>query len=160
MQEMVQMLHSKIVHHFLLVIQTLMKFLLMKQIIFTLQFLCTIWMNIDTSGSLWQLKRDKFQPDDANLNINNSQLFKCNAALVGKTSDVDDENIFVKNTKIVVPLIYLGNFWRSLGSHSSITFFFIYIHIITFTRLNVNNLQSPGNLNSYITWKNSKWIKI
>ena len=75
-----------------------MKFLLMKQIIFTLQFLCTIWMNIDTAGSLWQLKRDKFQPDDDNLNINNSQLFQCNAALVGKTSDVDDENIFLEIT--------------------------------------------------------------
>ena len=75
-----------------------MKFLFMKQIIFTLQFLCTIWMNIDTSGSLWQLKRDKFQPDDDNLNINNSQLFQCNVALVGKTSDVDDENIFLEIT--------------------------------------------------------------
>ena len=26
-------------------------------------------------------------------------------------------------------------------------YIYIYIHIITFTRLNVSNLQSPGNLN-------------
>ena len=32
--------------------------------------------------------------------------------------------------------------------------FFIYIHIVTFTRLNVNDLQSPGNLKRYITWEN------
>ena len=29
----------------------------------------------------------------------------------------------------------------------TISFLSIYIHIITFTRLNVNNLQPPGNLN-------------
>ena len=30
----------------------------------------------------------------------------------------------------------------------------LFIHIITFTRLNVNNLQSPGNLNWYIIREN------
>ena len=30
----------------------------------------------------------------------------------------------------------------------------IYIHIVTFTRLNVKHLQSVGNLNWYITWQN------
>ena len=41
--------------------------------------------------------------------------FEYKAALVGKTTDtVANTNISVKNTKIVVPLKYLSNFWRSL----------------------------------------------
>ena len=45
----------------------------------------------------------------------NSQSFKYEAALVGKTADaVDNRNSSVKQTKIVVPLKYLSNFWRSL----------------------------------------------
>ena len=45
----------------------------------------------------------------------NSQSFKYEAALVGKTADaVDNRNSSVKHTKIVVPLKYLSNFWRSL----------------------------------------------
>ena len=43
---MIQMLRLKIVHHFLHVQQKLMMYLLTKQIIFTLQCLCTIWLNI------------------------------------------------------------------------------------------------------------------
>ena len=38
--------------------------------------------------------------------------------------------------------------------------FFFFFFIVTFTlHLNVKNLQSPGNLNWYITWENKKWIK-
>ena len=44
----------------------------------------------------------------------NSQSFKYKAVLVGKTTDYVNPNSFVKNTKIVVPLKYLSNFWRSL----------------------------------------------
>ena len=45
----------------------------------------------------------------------NSQSFKYKAALVGKTEDVANEKSFVKkHKKIVVPLKYLSNFWRSL----------------------------------------------
>ena len=44
----------------------------------------------------------------------NSQSFKYKAAPVGKTADVNNGNGFVKNTKIVVPLKYLSNFWRLL----------------------------------------------
>ena len=47
------------------------------------------------------------------MSINNSQSFKYKA-LAGKTEDVADGNSFVTNTKIVVPLNYLSNFWRSL----------------------------------------------
>ena len=57
--------------------QNLITFLLMKQIIFTLQFLCTIRLNIviiiQTSGSLWQFKRAESPADDAELSVDNSQ---------------------------------------------------------------------------------------
>ena len=66
----------------------------------------------DTSGSLWQFRKDEVPDNNANLNVINSQSFKYKAALVGKTGDVADGNSFVKNTKIVVPLKYLSNFWR------------------------------------------------
>ena len=48
------------------------------------------------------------------MSIDNSELFKYKAALVGKTEEAADGNSFVKNTKIAVPLKYLSNFWRSL----------------------------------------------
>ena len=49
------------------------------------------------------------------MSINNSQSFKYKAALVGKTVDaVGGTNSSVKDAKIVVPLKYLSNFWRSL----------------------------------------------
>ena len=73
----------------------------------------------DSSGSLWQFKRDEPTVNNANLNVNNkdifnSESFKYEAVLVGKTSDYANPNSFVKNTKIVVLLKYLRNFWRSL----------------------------------------------
>ena len=69
----------------------------------------------DTSGSLWQFKRDKFSANNAGLIVDNSQSFKYKAALLEKTADaVADTNSSVKDAKIVVPLKYLSNFWRSL----------------------------------------------
>ena len=68
----------------------------------------------DTSGCLWQFKRDEVPNNDADLSIDNSKSFKYKAALVGKTADAAGGNTFVKNTKIVVPLKYLSRFWRSL----------------------------------------------
>ena len=68
----------------------------------------------DTSGSLWQFKRDEVPNNDAGLSIDNSKSFKYKAAIVGKTADAAGGNTFVKNTKIVVPLKYLSRFWRSL----------------------------------------------
>ena len=42
-------------------------------------------------------------------------MFKYKAALVEKTANaVNNTNSSEKNTKIVVPLKYLSNFWRSL----------------------------------------------
>ena len=72
----------------------------------------------DTSGSLWQFKRDEVPAGNNNLSINNSQSFKYKAALSGKTADaVNNMNSSVKEAKIVVPLKYLSNFWRSLEYH-------------------------------------------
>ena len=69
----------------------------------------------DTSGSLWQFKRDEVPANNADLTIDNSQSFKYKAALLGKTADaVNNTNSSVKEAKIVVPLKYLSNFWRSL----------------------------------------------
>ena len=68
----------------------------------------------DTSGSLWQFKRDEVPANNADLTIDNSQSFKHKAALLGKTANHNNGNSFVKDTKIVVPLKFLSNLWRSL----------------------------------------------
>ena len=69
----------------------------------------------DTLGSLWQFKRDGVPANNDDLSINNSDSFKYKAALVGKTADsVSNTNSSVKDAKIVAPLKYLSNFWRSL----------------------------------------------
>ena len=67
-----------------------------------------------TSGSLWLFKRDDVPVNNADLSIDNSKCFKYKAALVGKTSNHNNGKSFVEDTKIVVPLNYLSNFWRSL----------------------------------------------
>ena len=68
----------------------------------------------ETSGSLWHFKRDKDPANNADLSIDNSEYFKYKAALVGKITNHNNGNSFVKNTKLVVPLKYLSNFWRPL----------------------------------------------
>ena len=70
----------------------------------------------DTSGSLWQFKRDECPANNNDdLTIDISQLFKNKAALAGKTTNaVSNTNSSVKVPKIVVPLKYLSNVWRSL----------------------------------------------
>ena len=69
----------------------------------------------DTSRSLWQFKRDEVSAINADLTINNSQTFKSKAALVGKTTaNHNEETSSVEDTRIVVSLKYLSNFWRSL----------------------------------------------
>ena len=70
---------------------------------------------LDTSGSLWHFKRDDVPAIDADLTIDNSQSFKYKAALLNKTENAfNNTNSSVKDAKIVVPLKYLSNFWRSL----------------------------------------------
>ena len=68
----------------------------------------------DTSGSLWQFKRNEVLANNADLSINNSESFKYRAALVGKTKDFANQKSSVKDIKIIVPLKHLSNFWKSL----------------------------------------------
>ena len=61
----------------------------------------------DTSGSLWNFKRDEII-NNADVNNDNNSPYK--ASIIGNT-----ENNGIKNgIKIAVPLKYLSNFWRSL----------------------------------------------
>ena len=53
----------------------------------------------DTSGSLWQFKRDEVPDNNADLAIDNSQSFEYKAALVGKTANTKDGNSFIEDTK-------------------------------------------------------------
>ena len=65
----------------------------------------------DTSGSLWQFKRDEIEGDvDLTVNAqhipNNSSSFKYKSSFIGNLSQLRTRN----NVKIVVPLKYLNNF--------------------------------------------------
>ena len=68
----------------------------------------------DTAGSLLQFKRDEVSANNADLTIVDSESFKYKGALAGKTNNFADQKSSLKDTKIVVPLKYLSNFWRSL----------------------------------------------
>ena len=73
----------------------------------------------DSSGSLYQFKRDESPMNNAgnsnNVALDNSTSFKYKTSLLGKADDDDDGNDrSLKNSKIVVPLKYLSNFFRSL----------------------------------------------
>ena len=63
----------------------------------------------DTSGSLWNFKRDEIE-GDVDLTIDNAPSFKYKANLIGNT----ENNGIINGVKIAIPLIYLSNFWRSL----------------------------------------------
>ena len=71
----------------------------------------------DTSGSLWQFKRDErpIENNGAFINITaeNSSSFKYNANFIDNTV-ADGVNRKKENVKKVVLLTYLSNFWRSL----------------------------------------------
>ena len=67
----------------------------------------------DSSATLYQYKRDEPQDDLANnLATNTSSSFKYKVDLLGNPAIVD--NVARRNVKIVVPLKYLSNFFRSL----------------------------------------------
>ena len=72
----------------------------------------------DSSRSLYQFKRDESPAnDDGNPNnvaLDNSTSFKYKASFLGKATDADGNDRSLKNTKIVVPLKYLSNFFRLL----------------------------------------------
>ena len=72
----------------------------------------------DSYGSLYQFKRDESLMNDAgnpnNVALDNSTSFKYKASLLGKATDADGNDRSLKNTKILVPLKYLSNVFRSL----------------------------------------------
>ena len=63
----------------------------------------------DTSGSLWQFKRDEVTIN-ADVSNDNAPSFKYKANLIGNTKANGTKN----GVKIAVPLKYLSNSWRSL----------------------------------------------
>ena len=68
----------------------------------------------DSSATLYQYKRD--EPPEANaiddLTVDNSNSFKYKVSLLG--NPVAADNIAKRSVKVVVPLKYLSNFFRSL----------------------------------------------
>ena len=68
----------------------------------------------DSSATLYQYKRDEPPEDDAvaDLTANNWSSFKYKVSLLG--NPVLDGNITKRSVKVVVPLKYLSNFFRSL----------------------------------------------
>ena len=68
----------------------------------------------DLSATLYQYKRDEPPEGDPipNLAVSNSSSFKYKVELLG--DPVVANNIAKRNVKIVVPLKYLSNFFRSL----------------------------------------------
>ena len=71
----------------------------------------------DSSGSLYQFKRDESPTNDRNplnVTLDNSTSFKYKASLSGKATDANGNNRSLKNIKLVVALKYLSNFFRSL----------------------------------------------
>ena len=64
----------------------------------------------DTSGGLWQFKRDEIATNVNACNANSSS-FKYKSSLIG---GVDADWKKKEKVKIAVPLKYLSNFWRPL----------------------------------------------
>ena len=81
----------------------------------------------DSSGSLYQFKRDESPMSDAenplNVALGNSTSFKYKASRLGKATDADSNDRSLKNTEIVVPLKYLSNIFNntlSLSRHEQV----------------------------------------
>ena len=68
----------------------------------------------DSSATLYRYKRDEPPEDDAvaDLTADNSSSFKYKINLLG--NPVVGNNVAKRNVKVVVPLKYLSNFFRSL----------------------------------------------
>ena len=64
----------------------------------------------DTSGSLWDFKRDEIVNNVDVTNNNNAPSFRYKVSIIGNTGD----NGRKAGIKIAVSLKYLSNFWRSL----------------------------------------------
>ena len=68
----------------------------------------------DSSATFYQYKRDEPPEDNAiaDLTVNNSSSFKYKVSLLG--DPVHSGGVAKRNVKVVVPLKYLSNFFRSL----------------------------------------------
>ena len=90
----------------------------------------------DSSGNLWQFKRDEQNMTDAgnlkNVTTNDSSFLKYKSSLLGESA-ADGDNKKFKDVKIVVPLKYLSKFFRSK----------LYVPIVT---LSANNVPYNENL--------------
>ena len=62
--------------------------------------------------SLKEMNLQSIMTEILNVALNNSSSFKCKESLLGKATDADDNDRSLKNTKIVVPLKCLSNFFR------------------------------------------------
>ena len=69
----------------------------------------TVKITENSTGSLWNYYRDK----PSNPLSSNSESFKYKTSITGKTLENNDS---LTNAKLVVPLKYLSNFWRSLNT--------------------------------------------
>ena len=63
----------------------------------------------DTSGSLWQFKRDEIE-GDVDLTVDDNHIPNNSSSFKDKSSFITNRN----GAKIVVALKYLRNFWISL----------------------------------------------
>ena len=73
----------------------------------------------DSSGSLYQFKRDEPPPNNAaSVTTTNSSSFKYKANILGNMT-INNNTGTLKNVRITVPLKYLGNFFilGNLGNH-------------------------------------------
>ena len=61
----------------------------------------------DTSGSLWQFKRDEIE-GNVNLSVDDNHIPNNSSPYKYKSSLITNRN----NVKMAVPLKYLSNFWR------------------------------------------------
>ena len=70
----------------------------------------------DSSATLYQYKRDEPPDDNVDLTADNATSFKYKVNLLGNIAAVNPDAARVGrlNVKIVVPLKYLNNFFRSL----------------------------------------------
>ena len=66
----------------------------------------------DSSATLYQYKRDELPDNNVNLTADDSTSFKYKVKLLG--DPVAANNIARRNVKVVAPLKYLSNFFRSL----------------------------------------------
>ena len=63
----------------------------------------------DTSGSLWQFKRDEIE-GNVDLTVDNNNIANNSSSFKYKSSLITNKN----GVEIAPPLKYLSNFWRSL----------------------------------------------